>query len=61
MLETLKLILIGFENLTGLKINYTKNELIPLNITEQESNNMAQLFGCKISTLPIKYLGIPLH
>jgi hypothetical protein len=22
---------------------------------------MAQLFGCKISTLPIKYLGVPLH
>jgi Reverse transcriptase (RNA-dependent DNA polymerase) len=30
MLEALKLILIGFENLTGLKINYTKSELIPL-------------------------------
>jgi hypothetical protein len=61
MLDALKLILIGFENLIGLKINYTKSKLILLNLTEQESNNMAQLFGCKVSTLPIKYLGIPLH
>jgi hypothetical protein len=32
-LATLKLLLVGFENLSGLKINYSKSELIPLNVT----------------------------
>jgi hypothetical protein len=41
MLEALKFILIGFENLTGLKINYTKSELILLNISEEDANVMA--------------------
>jgi hypothetical protein len=26
-----------------------------------DSNVLAQVFGCKISELPIKYLGVPLH
>jgi Reverse transcriptase (RNA-dependent DNA polymerase) len=51
MLEALKLILIGFKNLSGFKINYAKHELIPLNISDQESTKLAQLFGCKISKL----------
>jgi hypothetical protein len=36
MLEALKLILITFENLSGLKINYAKSEFIPLNISDQK-------------------------
>jgi hypothetical protein len=35
MLEALKLILVGFENIPGLKINYAKSEIIPLNISEE--------------------------
>jgi hypothetical protein len=57
MLEALKLILVGFENLTELKINYAKSEIISLNISEQESIEIAQLYGCKISKFLIKYLG----
>jgi Reverse transcriptase (RNA-dependent DNA polymerase) len=60
MMEVLKVILIGFENLIGLKINYTKSELIPLNLREDDSINLAQIIGCKISKLPINYLGVPL-
>jgi hypothetical protein len=49
MLEALKLILMAFENLSGLKINYAKSEFIPLNISDQKSTELAQIFGCKIS------------
>lgn len=59
MVESLKLFLIGFENLLGLKINYIKSELIPLNISEGVA--YANILECKVNKLPIKYLGVPLH
>jgi hypothetical protein len=61
MVAALKLLLVGFEYLSGLKINYSKSEMIPLNLTETESYRLANVIGCKIGTLPIKYLGVPLH
>jgi hypothetical protein len=61
MVAALKLLLVGFEYLSGLKINYSKSEMIPLNLTETESYRLANVIGCKIGILPIKYLGVPLH
>jgi Reverse transcriptase (RNA-dependent DNA polymerase) len=57
----LKLLLSGFENMTGLKINYSKSEVISLNLTTHKENLLAQILECKIESLPIKYLGVPLH
>jgi hypothetical protein len=48
MIETFKLLIQGFENISGLKINYTKSELIPLNITNQEGTQLANILGCKL-------------
>jgi hypothetical protein len=61
MVEALKLLLQGFENMSGLRINYTKSELIPLNISQQEGTTLANILGCKVGKLPITYLGTPLH
>jgi hypothetical protein len=61
MVAALKLLLVGFEHMLGLKINYSKSEMIPLNLQETESNRLANIIGCKIGILPIKYLGVPLH
>ena len=61
MVVNLKLLLVGFENLSGLKINYEKSEMIALNISNVKAQNLAIIFGCKISTLPITYLGVLLH
>jgi hypothetical protein len=55
------LLLVDFENLSGLKINYSKSEVISLNLIEQEGNTLSTRLGCKVWTLPIKYLGVPLH
>jgi hypothetical protein len=55
------MLLIGFENLSGLKINYTKSELVPLNLTQSEGSQITTIIGCKIVSLPITYLGVPLH
>jgi hypothetical protein len=55
MVAALKLLLSGYENMTNLKINYSKNELIPLNNMEQKGTSLANIIGCKVGKLPIKY------
>lgn len=61
MIEHLKHLLIGFEHLSGLKINFHKSALVPLNITQELASTLASQLGCQLSTLPIIYLGVPLH
>lgn len=61
MIEHLKYLLIGFEHLSGLKINFHKSALVPLNITQELASTLASQIGCQLSTLPITYLGVPLH
>jgi hypothetical protein len=61
MVEALKYLLLSFEEFLGLKINYSKSSLVPLNISDQESIDYATILGCEISNLPITYLGVPLH
>jgi hypothetical protein len=44
-----------------MRINFNKSDLIPVNVNSEECKVLAQVFGCKISEFPIKYLGVPLH
>jgi hypothetical protein len=50
----------SFSSSTGLKINYTKSCLIPINLNEEKTHHLACLFGCKVESLPFTYLGLPL-
>jgi hypothetical protein len=45
---------------TGLKVNFTKYMLVPINMDEQVTNSLAHSFGCAVGTLPFTYLGLPL-
>jgi hypothetical protein len=54
-----KFLLYCLENMSGLKINYQKSEVIILEASEVESAQMAGWLNCKEGRLPIKYLGIP--
>jgi len=56
----LKAILNSFAESTGLKVNYSKSMMIPINISEERFNILAQTFGCSKGTLPFTYLGLPL-
>jgi hypothetical protein len=47
--------------LSGIKINFTKYELVPLNLSDTEESQLADQLGCKISALPLMYLDTPLH
>jgi hypothetical protein len=53
-------VLLAFEALTGIKINLSKTEMIPMNLDSVEVTRLAATIGCKLSTFPLKYLGVPL-
>ena len=46
--------------MSGLRINYDKLAIIPLNCSEERVDNLKDILGCGVASLPIKYLGIPL-
>lgn len=58
-LNFIRLILILFEAVSGLKVNWGKSSLIPVKDVPQ-IQNLANILGCKIEELPITYLGMPL-
>jgi hypothetical protein len=57
----LKWIMIFFEKISGMRINYSKSELTPINLDEEETQGYAKIFFCKIGRFPFTYLGVPLH
>jgi hypothetical protein len=59
--RNLKLILAAFELLSGLKINFHKNEMFCFGEAQNAVANYAELFGCGQGQFPIRYLGIPIH
>lgn len=56
----IKRILRCFQILSGLKINFSKSSLCSVKIPIHEVKEMAQILGCKVEVLLIKYLGLPL-
>ena len=56
-----KWLLACFENLSGMKVNYSKSDLLTLGTSKEEDNNFVRLFCCNLGNFPIKYLGVPLH
>jgi hypothetical protein len=59
--QNLKWLLSLFEEISGKRINFNKSDLVPINIPVEEVNVLAEVFGCKVSEFPIKYIGVPLH
>ena len=56
----LKNIMQKFSSTTGLKVNYNKSAMVPINITADRCKELADMFGCKTETLPFPYLGLPM-
>jgi hypothetical protein len=59
--STLKWLLVCFEQMSGMKINYDKSDMLIVGLDEDQANEFARLFCCKRRDFPIKYLGVPLH
>jgi hypothetical protein len=57
----MKLILCIFEQLSGLKINFHKSEILCFGKAKDVEDQYRNIFGCESGTLPFKYLGKPIH
>jgi hypothetical protein len=58
-LFVLKALLNTFAASTGLRVNFNKSMLVPINLTDEKTQHMAATFGCSIGSLPFTYLGLP--
>jgi hypothetical protein len=59
-IANVKFILICFELLSGLKINYQKSEVIVIGVAAQEQARVANLLNCHRGDLHFRYLGFPM-
>jgi hypothetical protein len=59
-LAALKELLEVFAQATGLRVNYAKSSLMPINVSDEQMELLADSFGCCVGRLPFTYLGLPL-
>jgi len=59
-IAALQTILQDFYTSTGLKVNFAKSSLVPINLEPDRAASLAQQFGCILGSLPFTYLGLPL-
>jgi hypothetical protein len=59
-LQHLTEILQIFGNATGLRVNYAKSNLIPINIPETRVHLFTSTLNCQLGAMPFTYLGLTL-
>jgi hypothetical protein len=57
----LKWLLSYFEQMSGMRINFHKCDLIAIKVEDHDAQLVSQSLCCKLGQLPLKYLGVPLH
>ncbi|KAG2675320.1 hypothetical protein I3760_13G178100 [Carya illinoinensis] len=57
--RVLKALSLCFEVSSGLKVNLDKSEMVPVG-SVQTLRQLANTLGCKMPSLPMTYLGLPL-
>ena len=57
-LQELKVILQEYADFIGLKINYHKSSLMPINLSVDEAHHLADFFQCQLQEMPFTYLGL---
>jgi len=55
----LRCIFLCFEAASGLRINLGKSEIVPIGAVE-DVKGLAHLLGCRVASLPLTYLSLPL-
>jgi hypothetical protein len=59
-LITLKALLNTYADSSGLKVNYSKSVMVPINISQERLQHLAATFNCQAGSLPFTYLGLSL-
>ncbi|KAJ1278509.1 hypothetical protein BS78_04G085000 [Paspalum vaginatum] len=58
--QALKNLLDLFSAATGLRINFQKSTMVPMNVTMEHAQGLQGVMGCKLESFPQVYLGLPL-
>ena len=53
----IRLLLLSFQAITGLKVNVHKSEMVPIREVA-DMHALAEILGCRVGTLPMSYLGM---
>jgi hypothetical protein len=56
----LKAILNSFATSTGLRVNYNKSNMYPINVNPEKMEILSRTLNCQIGATPFTYLGLPL-
>ncbi|KAE8781931.1 ABC transporter G family member 37 [Hordeum vulgare] len=56
----LKFLLLCFEEMSRIKINIDKSEVVVLGYSKAEQHRIADNLNCRLSSFPVSYLGMPL-
>jgi len=59
-LNILKDIFANFATSAGLRVNFRKSMMVPINVSKERLQILASSFGCAKGNLPFTYLGLPL-
>ena len=59
-IHSMRAILILFEALSGLKVNFSKSSLVGLNVASSWLSEAASLLSCRVGVIPFVYLGLPI-
>lgn len=54
-----KSLLESFAASTGLRVNFHKSNLIPINVDDAKAGLLAEAIGCKVGQMPFTYLELP--
>jgi hypothetical protein len=56
----LKSLLHSFAESTGLKVNYSKSNMFPINMDDERLSHFTNTLNCQRGSFPFTYLGLPL-
>jgi mannosylglycoprotein endo-beta-mannosidase len=59
-LINLKFLLLCFEAMSGLKINFDKSEVVVMGYDPEEQQRIVDSLNCRLASFPVNYLGMPI-
>ncbi|XP_071677031.1 uncharacterized protein [Lolium perenne] len=60
-IQNTKFLLLCFEAMSGLKINFDKSEVVVLGYPPEVQQRIADNLNCRLATFPVNYLGVPVR
>ena len=59
-IRAIRAILLLFEDLSGIKVNFSKSLMVGVNVHGSWLSEVATVLNCKVGTIPFMYLGLPI-